>query len=196
MKSSEWRKTSKKGTCQNNHRVSIVKIMKLKNSIVVILFLTVFSCCAAKSKGMKAVNLWYLVDNIKVTLPEGFTQLAYLFDSPFIFQNENDVFTTYKNKNFMLEGNISVEDIEARIFRKNNDAIPYLLTFKISGACVNLAELKNHYADLMMADVPRGRSLAEETVYSTYTDDNHIKLAFGFAEKKPECLRSVVFSVG
>ncbi|TQI80065.1 hypothetical protein FHU10_5083 [Serratia fonticola] len=172
----------------------MIKITQLKSSVLVLLLLTVFSCHATRSEKMDSTIFWQFVNNIKTQLPKGLSYVTHIFNNPFVVQAENDVFTSYENKEFLLDGKVNIENIEARVFRKNNK-VPYLLTFQVHGACITLAELKQHYTDLTITDIPRGRSLDEETTYSTPRYDNRVKLAFGFAEKNPNCLRSVVFSI-
>ncbi|AYM89876.1 hypothetical protein D9980_04365 [Serratia sp. 3ACOL1] len=144
---------------------------------------------------MDSINFWRFVNSVKVQLPEGLAQIAHFFNGAFVVEDENDVFISYKNKNFMLDGKVNIENIGAKVFRKNNKNAPYLLTLQVSGICITLPEVKQHYSDLTITDVPRGRSLEEETSYTTVRYSNNVKLSFGFAEKKPDCLRSIVFSV-
>jgi hypothetical protein len=173
----------------------MIKITQLKNSIVTLLLLTAFSCHATRSEEMDSINFWRFVNSVKVQLPEGLAQIAHFFNGAFVVEDENDVFISYKNKNFMLDGKVNIENIGAKVFRKNNKNAPYLLTLQVSGICITLPEVKQHYSDLTITDVPRGRSLEEETSYTTVRYSNNVKLSFGFAEKKPDCLRSIVFSV-
>ena len=173
----------------------MTKITQLKNSIVILLLLTTFSCHATRSEKMNSINFWKFVNNVKVQTPEGLFKLAPIFNNAFVVQAENDVFISYSNSGLMLDGKVNIENIEARVFRKNRENIPFLLSLQISGICITKAELKLHYSDLTLTDTPRGRSLEEETSYSTRRNDNGVRLSFGFAEKSPDCLRSVVFSV-
>ncbi|WP_261458907.1 hypothetical protein [Serratia fonticola] len=172
----------------------MIKITHLKSSIVISLFLIVPSWQATGSEKTDENSFWRFINNVKLQLPEGLAQVTHLFNNAFVIQDENDQFISYKSKGFILDGKVNIESIEARVFHKNNKNAPYLLALQVSGICITLSELKQYYSDLTITDVPRGRSLVEETTYSTVRYSNNVKLAFGFAEKKPDCLGSVVFS--
>ncbi len=173
---------------------SMIRITHLKNSIAISLLIIIFSCQASGSEKTDANSFWRFINNVKLQLPEGLAQVTHLFNNAFVIQDENDQFISYESKSFILDGKVNIESIEARVFHKNNKNAPYLLALQVSGICITLPELKQYYSDLTITDVPRGRSLEEETSYTTVKYSNNVKLAFGFAEKKPDCLGSVVFS--
>lgn len=170
------------------------KSAQLKNSTVIFWLLTVLSCQTAQSEEINSIKFWQFINNVKLQLPYGLEQVTHLFNGPFFSQAENDTFITYENKGLIHVGEVNIESIEARVFRKNNK-VPFLLSFQVGGTCITLAELKQNYSDLTLTDVPRGRSLEEETSYSTVKYSNNVKLSFGFAEKNPDCINSVVFSI-
>ncbi|WNL47265.1 hypothetical protein RKE25_06430 [Dyella sp. BiH032] len=75
--------------------------------------------------------------------------------------------------------------------RLNKD-IPVLAFFEIDGRCITVKELKRHYPDVSITDVPHSMSPEDKTYWST--EGGHGKIAFGFAQKRPACLSAVVFT--
>lgn len=88
-----------------------------------------------------------------------------------------------------LKGEVEIESIELRVGK--DKANSRLMVLKLAGNCIRKADVLGRNDDLAMTDHPRGRSLDEETSYSV--EKPWGKLSFGFAERSPDCLRSVVF---
>jgi hypothetical protein len=66
-----------------------------------------------------------------------------------------------------------------------------MLLLKVEGKCITKAELLQHFPNTTLFDMPRGRSLDEETSYTAEMEWG--KMGFGFAERNPTCLSSVGF---
>ena len=167
----------------------------LKINMMILLILIVFPCHAMRDKKMSVISLMSFVQEIKTKLPEGISFLTPPFHSSFIKVGGNKSFSIYKSEDFKLGNEMGIERVEARVFKKNDLGVPFLLTFKISGECIKLNELKLHYPELTATNIPRGDSLDEETSYSTSKSESHLKLVFGFSERNPNCLRSIVFNM-
>jgi len=163
--------------------------------MIVLLVLIVFPCHAIRGKKISVVSLMGFIQETKTKLPEGIKSLTPPFYSSFIKVGGNKSFSIYKSEDFKLDNEIGIERVEARVFKKNDLGVPFLLTFKISGECIKLNELKLHYPELTATNIPRGDSLDEETSYSTSKSESHLKLVFGFSERNPNCLRSISFNM-
>jgi hypothetical protein len=57
--------------------------------------------------------------------------------------------------------------------------------------CIDRAATLQRYGPLQLSQSPRGGSLDEETSFTRA--ELWGKISFGFAERKPDCLSSVVF---
>lgn len=66
-----------------------------------------------------------------------------------------------------------------------------LLVVNVKGDCPPRAALEARYGPWRLTEVPRGRS-PDEQAYWTHAEPWG-ELSFGFAEKAPDCLRTVVF---
>lgn len=73
-----------------------------------------------------------------------------------------------------------------------NRGIPGLAILRIDGRCISVRELKQHYPDVSITDIPHSMSPEDKTYWSAYRQGGEI--AFGFAQKRPECLANVVFT--
>lgn len=66
------------------------------------------------------------------------------------------------------------------------------MVLSLDGACISLDQVRRHFEDLQITEAPRGRSMDEETSYSVMMPWG--KLSFGFAQRNPNCLASIVFN--
>lgn len=66
-----------------------------------------------------------------------------------------------------------------------------LLAIDVTSGCVHAEDVAAHYKPWTLTDIPRGRSLDEQTSWSR--EERWGRLSFGFAERRPECLASIVF---
>ncbi|WP_076070849.1 hypothetical protein [Sphingomonas montana] len=67
-----------------------------------------------------------------------------------------------------------------------------LLLLRIVKGCPARKDVVAHYAPLAISQTPRGGSLDEETSWSR--KEPWGQLSFGFAERAPDCLSTVVFA--
>ncbi|WP_295982355.1 hypothetical protein [uncultured Variovorax sp.] len=99
------------------------------------------------------------------------------------------VFQFFEGTPVRFEDGVEASKFDLRI--KREGAHPGFLVVDVQGRCVPLDEVRRHYADLAITDVPRGRSMEEATSYTATLGWG--RLSFGFREKNPGCLAFVVF---
>jgi len=118
-------------------------------------------------------------DKIKQVLPTDFSK------------RRRSAYTSfYDGGPLYLADQINIEAIDLRV-RLMNEA-QGLIALEISGFCVTLEQVRVHYPDLVLTDIPRGRSLDEKTYWTAYLPWG--ELSFGFKERNPDCLASVVIN--
>ncbi|MGC6327880.1 hypothetical protein [Rhizorhabdus sp. FW153] len=104
------------------------------------------------------------------------------------------VFNNYEAEDYHISGSI-LEKIEYRQPVVGSGASRgSILSIRIGGECVDRKEVILRYSDLAITDVPKGHSLDEQTYYSAAKPWG--KISFGFSERVPDCLRTIVISVG
>lgn len=104
-----------------------------------------------------------------------------------------DVFDFYEARNVKLKG-ATIDLIDYREPSRVGRAVrgPFFAT-TLGGACIHKSEIFSLYRHLAITDVPRGHSLDEETAFSKAEPWGRV--SFGFSERSPDCLKSVVFAV-
>lgn len=65
------------------------------------------------------------------------------------------------------------------------------LSLALSGACLGLPQVREHFEGLRLIQTPRGGSLEEAAVWASKRPWG--RLTFAFKDSRPDCLSSVVF---
>jgi len=167
-------------------------MFKLAAGMLVTLILSVTACATEFQKGMgmgiQHITLWQLIERLAAqpSLSPGKIQQVLPTNFSERLRYPNTLF--YEGGSLHLADHITIEAIDLRV--RLTDETQGMVLLDITGACVALEQVEVHYPDLVPTDVPRGRSLEEKTYWTTYPLWG--KLSFGFKERNPNCLASVV----
>ena len=116
-------------------------------------------------------------DKVKLTIPVEFVE-----------KKRNPYFAFFDGGHFDLADQVEIENVELRT--NLADEARGLLVLGVAGTCLSVEQLRARYPELAVTDHPRGRSLEEETTYSIQLPWG--QLSFGFKERNPACLATVV----
>jgi hypothetical protein len=136
-----------------------------------------------------------------------FSQLDQLIAYPVIDRSvikrvtgaELELDSSNSSTNFWVTGSVKLGDVLLDTI-DYRDAVPggdgiggALVGFNLGGECVPRKDVLRHYKALAVTDQPTGRSLDEQTYYTR--PEPWGGLSFGFAERSPDCLKTVIFDV-
>lgn len=103
---------------------------------------------------------------------------------------ENNNYLTYQSNN--VQADTLKLSVELREPNRNGDPTNgSLLILRILSGCPARSVVEARYTPWTISNVPRGGSLDEETSWSRR--ETWGKLSFGFAERSPDCLSTIVF---
>jgi hypothetical protein len=144
----------------------------------------------ARKDPMKRIDLWTLIDYLPTRMPLDREKLQSALGVVLNLTDSNDYTDFFEGGPVHLLEDVDVEKLELRVNKQN--PLQRLLILSLSGRCVERPALLSRYKDLQLTGHPRGRSPDEETSWSK----QHAwgKLSFGFPERNPNCLRTVVFN--
>jgi hypothetical protein len=107
--------------------------------------------------------------------------------------SENSSFSFFEAKDIPFgEQTISLVDYRSPV--STSATAGPLLNLTLAGSCLKKSAIEARYGPLSVTNAPRGRSLDEELGLSRVEPWG--TLSFGFAERNPDCLSSITFSVG
>ena len=138
------------------------------------------------------MTLWQAIDALARQVPFTRSKVQAALSVALIERDNpsNELFQFYKSNPVKLAEGVEIENVDLRV--KRSGGHPGLVVLSTDGACVSLGDVRARYGDLEITGTPRGRSLDEETMHSTQLPWG--KLSFGFRERKPDCLSSVVLN--
>jgi len=135
--------------------------------------------------------LWQIIVTLALQIPFSKQKVESVLSTP-VFEVDNtpnDQLHSYESKPVELADGVVISTIDLRIKRVGKD--PGFLVLNIDGTCITKDQLEARYKHLRITGTPHGHSLEERTVYSQ--DMPWGTLSFGFKERKPDCLATVVF---
>ncbi len=91
-----------------------------------------------------------------------------------------------------LAGDTRITEIDLRFSVRRR--FPGFLVLSLDGDCIGIDALRAHYGEVPITDSPHGHSLEEETVHSSRQPWG--TLSFGFKERNPACLATIVLAPG
>jgi len=139
------------------------------------------------------MKLEKLVQKLDAANPWTVERVESVFDSKLALIRSNDVFMVYTAGPFHYEEGLVIEEVHLRLKADSNEMIRLIVRLSDDASCFAFDRIKKTYPHTQIGPLagPRGQSLDEETHYWTKRLWGHI--SFGFKERRPSCLSSVVF---
>lgn len=162
--------------------------MSVFYNAILLLLLSGLSSTALAERGSH--NVWQAVETLRSQATMTPASVERDLNTFLRLNTRNDYFLFYQGRGPASGDTVRIGNIDLRV----RAAPPHdsFMVLNIEGTgCIRLNEVKKHFSALTLNQVPHGHSWEEETGYRSTAD--HWSLAFGFAEKRPECLASIAF---
>jgi len=140
------------------------------------------------SMNIQRTSLWELIETLgghPSLLPD---RLRQVLPVEFSEHRRSAYSSFYDGGPLGLGGKIDIKAVFLRV--RNENETQGMVSLYLNGTCVALDEVRAHYPGVIITGTPRGHSLDEETYWSIWRPWG--KLSFGFKERNPKCLASVV----
>jgi hypothetical protein len=168
--------------------------LRRKMNVVVRSFLVLFTsllmagCAEGKAMDQKMNKFEILIDRILANPPSTPDSVQSLTGVKLAPSNANDSFQIYQGSGVISESGSNVR-IELRTPVSKNATSGSLLIIRVFDECPDIQAIKKRYGTLEITQIPSGKSMSEETVFSKKLDWGII--SFGFPEDNKDCLRTV-----
>ena len=138
------------------------------------------------------ITLWQAMDALLQKIPlskQGVetTLSTQLFE---VADDGNGILHLFKSPPVALAEGVVISDLDLRLKRQGGGT--GFLVLHIGGDCVTLDQIRSHYEPLKLTNLPSSLSPDDGTVYSHPRPWG--ELSFGFAQRNPKCLASIIFS--
>ncbi|ENO0284730.1 TPA: hypothetical protein QCJ39_001369 [Enterobacter asburiae] len=162
-----------------------------KNTILFLLPLfSTFSY--AGQKNMNQDSLWHIVKELKTVWGKQVEDVSKLLNQPLIKKNP-EMKDRYTSVAFTLSDGTRISDVDVRLWGNEDDSVS-LVSFVIEQPCITLDQVKAHFPDVKLSNIPRGNTAGQSVGYRTATDERGLAWAFSFPVMNQECLNRVVMS--
>ena len=160
----------------------------MKHLLVMLLLAFLTAGCSAQMK------LEELLQRLEQERPWTPTKIeAVLGAKPVRDNTSNEYWTFYSIGPVDLEEGLIIERLHFGLKGAAQTIAGFTVYFSDRSSCITRHRIIESYPDIQkdFQNMPRGHSLDEKVYY--YTKRTWGTLAFGFKERRPECLASVVF---
>ncbi|MBK4469007.1 hypothetical protein JJQ28_24135 [Enterobacter asburiae] len=162
-----------------------------KNAILFLLPLfSTFSY--AGQTNMNQDSLWHIVKELKTVWGKQVEDVSKLLNQPLIKKNP-ETKDRYTSVPFTLSDGTRISDVDVRLWG-NEDYSVSLVSFVIEQPFITLDQVKAHFPDVKLSNIPRGNTAGQSVGYRTATDERGLAWAFSFPVMNQECLNRVVMS--
>lgn len=138
------------------------------------------------------MTLWTLVGKIAKDIPFNKDRIEHLLNVKLAIKEQSSEYYTFWDGESKMS--VNAVRIKSAFLRLNNKlgGTNEMLLLNLEGKCIAKAEILQHYPNITLFEMPRGRSLDEVTTYVT-GDMGWGDISFSFAERNPACLSRVGF---
>lgn len=135
-------------------------------------------------------DLWALIDQLPRDLPFARQGVEARLGATLHTRSDNGYFVFWEGGGVALADGLRIDQIDLRIRRVQPH--PGFLVLRLDGACVPKSAVFERYPGMALVDFPRGRSPDEEASFGHQAPWG--RLGFGFAERRSDCLSSLVIA--
>ncbi len=175
---------------------SMTRIMErhrlLDMNVAATLLIMLSSCATGQVNMTKATDINGMIAALVAAPPNTLAQAEAALGVSLKAAPTQNVFRQYQGRK-SSDGDGRTIDIEYRLPQSVTATSGPLLIMKIDGACLTKAEVQSRFGPLALTEVPRGKSLDEETGFSRNYDWG--TLYFGFSERSRDCVRTVSYNL-
>lgn len=143
-----------------------------KNSIVLLLTSLCTFTTHAKQNNINDDSLWQITTGLKSVWGQNIDAVSTLLNQPLIpyTLGAKDRFTSAP---FTLRDGITISALDVRL-SLNSNAIVTLVSFTVSGQCITLEDVKEHFPDATLHFVPHAKLPGRTFGYLTRRDSNNL----------------------
>ena len=166
--------------------------MSIRNPAFALLVVIAAATCAlhaapAEKDNVSKIDLWTLLDALPSRMPLDAQQVQAAFGVALGHVSANEYVDFFEGGPAHLADAVDIEKLDLRMHKHQPHR---LLALSLAGRCIERSVVLSRYDGLQISDHPRSTFPDQQTYWSTRQPWG--KLSFGFAQGKPDCLRTVV----
>ena len=134
---------------------------------------------------MNQDSLWQMIKEMKSVWGKQVEDVSKLFNQPLI-NNTQEKEDRYTSAPFTLTDGTRISNVDVRLWGNGDNSVS-LVSFVVNQPCITLDQVKSHFPDLKLSNIPRGNTPGQSVGYRTPTDERGLAWAFSFPVLNQEC---------
>lgn len=166
---------------------------RIAKNLPVLLLISLFTFTThAEQKNMNHDSLWQITKALKGLWGKDINAVSNLLSQPLVPYSPGTK-DRYTSAPFTLNDGINISELDVRL-RSNGDGTVALISFAVSGQCITLEEVSEHFPDATLRFVPRENLPGRTFGYLTTRDSNSLAWGFSFPALNRECLQGITMA--
>ncbi|EPE1852568.1 hypothetical protein ACSG7Z_003297 [Cronobacter dublinensis] len=169
--------------------MTIGRVIKI---IIFVALSSLFSTSCAGKEIMNQDSLWNTIKALKSVWGKQAEDVSKLLNQPIVrvLPTADDRFTSAP---FTLLDGTRLSGLDIRLWG-NGDRSVSLVSLNVDTPCIMLEQVREHFADVKLSQVPRGHATGQLVSYKTVMDNRGLAWAFGFSAQEPRCLKRITMT--
>lgn len=168
-------------------------ISRMAKLLAVLLLASLFTFTThAEQKNMNHESLWQITKALKALWGKNIDAVSNLLKQQLVpyTPGAKDRFTAAP---FTFSDGITISNLDVRL-KSGGESTVALVSFSVSGQCITLEEVTEHFPDATLHFVPRAKLPGRTFGYLTTRDSNNLAWAFSFPALDRKCLQGITMT--
>ncbi|EOC0588406.1 hypothetical protein ACI01G_003615 [Cronobacter sakazakii] len=148
--------------------------------------------CAAEQTSAGHKALWQTTRELKSVWGKQAEDVSQLLNQPIVrvLPTADDRFTSAP---FTLLDGTRLSGLDIRLWG-NGDRSVSLVSLNVDTPCITLEQVREHFLDAKLFNIPKGHAVGQLIGYRTARDDRGLAWAFSFPEQDSRCLKRITMA--
>ncbi|EPN9527365.1 hypothetical protein ACT5AM_002040 [Cronobacter malonaticus] len=148
--------------------------------------------CAAEQTSAGHKALWQTTRELKSVWGKQADDVSQLLKQPLVrtLSTSDNRFTSAP---FTLLDGTRLSGLDVRLWG-NSDKSVSLVSFIVDTPCITLEQVREHFPDARLFNIPKGHAVGQMIGYRTARDDRGLAWAFSFPEQDSRCLKRITMA--
>ena len=164
----------------------------IKTSFVFFIISSLFNFTYAGQKDMNQDSLWGIVKALKSVWGNQADDVSQLLKQPLV-RTVATADNRFTSATFALMDGTRISDLDVRLWNNGEKSVS-LVSFIVDTPCITLEQVREHFPDAKLFNIPKGHAVGQMIGYRTARDDRGLAWAFSFPEQDSRCLKRITMA--
>ncbi|EPT7034532.1 hypothetical protein ACVR2T_004336 [Cronobacter malonaticus] len=162
----------------------------IRSLLFILSSIPLFCTAEQTSAGHKA--LWQTTRELKSVWGKQADDVSQLLKQPLV-RTVATADNRFTSATFALMDGTRISDLDVRLWNNGEKSVS-LVSFIVDTPCITLEQVREHFPDAKLFNIPKGHAVGEMIGYRTARDDRGLAWAFSFPEQDSRCLKRITMA--